>query len=210
MLSTESRSFVLSDSKYFLSCICPKCSGKMTSGVYYIAQKGETKLTSVDNSQIGLKKIVTKTFSTEYRDIRRKTGGICLKCWSEAYRKAKKRWSIIGCAAAATCIGCLIPLLSVLTSPEFAEKTGPFVNLLFILGTIGGAYLALFKALPEVCTIGREIKMVLGDQNSRLTQYRISAVLIAELTREKDTDCAENEVLLNSATVDTMRGTFKL
>lgn len=57
------------------------------------------------------------------------------------------------------------------------------------------------RALPIAISMAGEIKMVLENENSRLMQYRISAILVVELNAQGDTDCIHNTVPFNSGAV---------
>lgn len=74
------------------------------------------------------------------------------------------------------------------------------MNLLFILDTLGGGHGNL-RALPIAISMAGEIKMVLENENSRLMQYRISAILVVEPNAQGDTDCIHNTVPFNSGAV---------
>ena len=160
----------------------------MTPGQYFIASSGGTEV-KVDNSKVGLGK-VTKTYTTQYSNIRRKTGGICPKCFEEEYRKFKNEWLIAGLACLAVGVGCAVFFILCLAVPSMKESIQPGVKFLGLAGALAGGYFAL-KCLPTALSISNAI-----DEIKKNSKYTISTYLVSLLKQNHKTECTGTEELM--------------
>ena len=189
--------WVVAEQDYSPSCTCPKCGGKMTPGVYYVAQRGDTSV-KVDNSEIGLGR-VSKTYTTGYSNIRKKTGGICMKCWNDEYKSSELICLVIGIIAAVIFGVCLYVVIANSQGLKEKAQTNVLPSLLVAAGILAGAPIA-WKALMEALTYHRMIGDMSPDH-----PYTVSSNLVTQLKQQNETHCQQNEEVLSQAAVELMQ-----
>ena len=189
-MAKEKKIYVLPDSEFRMNTACPTCGGRMTPGEYYIAVQGDTTV-KVDNSEAGLGK-VTKTITTQYRDIRKKTGGLCPKCFTDEYERFKKEWLIAGIAYAAFALACVVFIILCFAVPAINEAVAPQLKFLGIVVAVVAAFFA-FKSLTTSKQIGDAIHEI-----NRGARYTVSTYLVSLLKQNGKSECAANEAILTA------------
>ncbi|MBQ5956480.1 MAG: hypothetical protein IJL46_02795 [Clostridia bacterium] len=178
---------------------CPKCGGRMSPAEYYVAVKGDTT-SKTDLSQAGLGKVTT-TYSTQYRNIRRKTGGFCINCYTESRKKIIKEYYIFSAVLGGVMLGCLALFLVYLFDLVFHEKNAG-LGFAGLAGTIVAGYYAI-KHLMSGKSVKQHIEFINSPSNRPEHRYNVSAAYVQE-SKDKGF-CEYNEVLLSAGDIESMK-----
>ena len=162
--------------EYSDGCACPKCGAAMTPAEYYEAHIADQ---SVKTEWEPGKKITT--YTTQYDDIQKKIGAVCVKCASAEYRSERNYYCVFTVLTGVLFIAGLTLFLLFMFVPSLKESPN---SINWRMVGVAGAVIALFFCLKNLLfcvSYHWKIKFINGKDEPQYLESQLSDALVEEL-----------------------------